>query len=217
MINDGNAFKIVHNSWGSYYAHDCTVENALELMQVHLHNVGEHISMPANAIRDKTHYIVNTAVVIGALNEFFTAKVGDDLPKVTRLLHGKPNAEKPTPMVTFKAEHLTDVMTWTQSNGVALMNLKDLTSRAQYELGSMNPKSLFLLNGVYKRAGSLEVMFLESQCLELAEELVVLQRNTWKETAKESNVVQRYLTFITEHLTHRDEKYHLADYENAKF
>ena len=215
MINDVNQYKIVHNGYGSYSVHDCTVDNALKLLESYLENLGEHITSVADAIRDKTHYMVSTSVVVAALNEIFAAKVGDELPKVTRMIHGRPDPATPVKTIVFKAHHLTKVMAWAQLNDVAWTNLKDLTSRASYQLDTMNPKALFLFDGIYKRAGKLDPMFVDAENLDAAEDLATLQRNKWKDTAKESNVVQRYLTFITTHLTHRDEKFDLGSYKPA--
>lgn len=215
MIDDGNKYKIVHGGYGAFSVQDCTVENARALLDERLENLGDHITVAANAIRDKTHYIVNSAMAVNALNELFAAKVGDELPKVTRMINGKPDPANPVKTIVFKATHLTKIMTWATANGVAWTNLKELTSRASYDLENMNPKSLFLFDGIYKRAGKLEPMFLDADIIEQADELAVLQRNTWKETAKVSAVVQRYLTFISEHLMHRDEKVDLGTYDGA--
>lgn len=215
MINDGNKFKIVHGGYGSYSVQDCTVENARTEMESYLSNLGDHIKVVADAIREKTHYLVSTSVAVAALNEIFAAKVGDELPKVTRMIHGKPDVANPVKTIVFKANHLTKVMAWAQLNGVAWTNLKELMSKASYDLENMNPKALFIFDGIYKRAEKLDPMFVDAENLDAAEELAILQRNTWKDTAKESHVVQRYLTFINNHLTHRDEKFDLGSYDDG--
>lgn len=106
-------------------------------------------------------------------------------------------------------------MAWAQLNGIALTDLKTMISRASYGLSDMHPEQLGLLEGVYRRAGERKPMFFDADTIELAEEVVVLQNNKWKDTAKVSNVVQRYLTFITEQLTHRDEKFELGSYRGT--
>lgn len=215
MILDGGKYKIVHNGYGSFSVSDCTVENALALLNAHLDNLGDHITVVVDAIRDKTRYMVNSSVAVAALTELLSAKVGDELPKVTRIIYGKVDPEKPVETIIFEADHLVKVMAWAQENGVAWTNLKDLTSRASYDLGKMKPESLFLFDGIYKRAGKLDPMFVDSETLEMADELASLQRNKWKDTARESSVVQKYLTFITENLMHRDEKYDLGSYDGG--
>ena len=67
--------------------------------------------------------------------------------------------------------------------------------------------------GVYKRAGEREVVFIDKDVMETADELAELQRGKWKDTAKLSNVVQRYLTFIQDNLTHRDSKFDIGRYD----
>ena len=106
-------------------------------------------------------------------------------------------------------------MAWAKVNGVPRKNLQELTSRASYKLEDMSPMSFFLFDGIYKRAEEKVVLCLEDETIEAVEELMILKRNKWKDTAKESSVVQRYLTFISNNLLGRDEKVDLGAYKES--
>lgn len=212
MINDGSNFKIVSSGYGAFSVQDCTVDNAQALLECNLSNLDAHIVEAADAIRDKTGYVVNTSSVVGALQELLSADIGQDLPKVTRMIHGKPAEGQTIKTIVFEDQHLIKLMVWAKANGVARNNLKELTSRAGYKLEEMNPMSFFLFDGIYKRAGEKKLIFLEDETIEAIEELAILKKNKWKATAKESGVVQRYLTFISNNLLGRDEKLDLGTY-----
>ncbi len=213
MINDSEQFKIICHGYDAFSISDCTLANAIKLLDENLANVGSHISDAAAALQDKTKYVVSTDLVVRALRELMAAKVGQAIPVTARLLHGKPTAESPVPAMVFGNEHLTQLLAWGQSNDVGWADLKTLVEKASYDLESMHPAGLFVLDGVYKRAGEREVVFIDKDVMETADELAVLQRGKWKETAKLSNVVQRYLTFIQDHLTHRDAKFDIGRYD----
>lgn len=212
MINDGDKFKIIHNGYGSFSVSDCTLDNAVALLNRYVSNLGSHVKEAVDIIQGKKHYVVSNQLVIRALEEIFEAKPGDELPKTTRLIHGKPVEGMEVATLTLDATYLTQLMTWAQLNGVAWTELKTLVSRASYGLNDMHPDQLFLLKGIYSRAGERIPAFFDADTIELADEVAVLQKNQWKDTAKVSSVVQRYLTFITEQLTHRDEKFELGNY-----
>ena len=57
------------------------------------------------------------------------------------------------------------------------------------------------------------MLFLEDRTRDIVDELVVLQRDQWVETARESAVVQRYLRFISDNLLSRGEKVELGSYK----
>lgn len=215
MINDGSNFKIVSSGYGAFSVEDCTVDNAQALLESNLSNLDAHIVEAATAIRDKTGYVVNTDLVGGALQELLSADIGQELPKVTRMIHGKPVEGKTIKTIVFEDQHLIKLMLWAKANGVARNNLKELTSRASYKLEEMNPMSFFLFDGIYKRAGEKKLIFLDDDTIEAVEELAILKKNKWKATARESGVVQRYLTFIRNKLLGRDEKVDLGVYTGS--
>ena len=214
MINDGSNFKIVSSGYGAFSVQDCTVGNAQALLESNLINLDARIVEAADAIRDKTGYVVNTDLVVGALQELLSADIGQDLPKVTRMIHGKPVEGKTIKTIVFEDQHLIKLMLWARTNGVARNNLKELTSRASYKLEDMNPMSFFLFDGIYKRAGDKKLIFLDDETIEAVEELAILKKNMWKVTAKESGVVQRYLTFISNNFLGRNEKFDLGTYNS---
>lgn len=220
MINDGSNFKIVSSGYGAFSVQDCTVGNAQALLESNLINLDARIVEAADAIRDKTGYVVNTDLVVGALQELLSADIGQELPKVTRMIHGKPVEGKTIKTIVFEDklvfedQHLIKLMLWAKTNGVARNNLKELTSRASYKLEDMNPMSFFLFDGIYKRAGDKKLIFLDDETIEAVEELAILKKNMWKVTAKESGVVQRYLTFISNNLLGRNEKFDLGTYNS---
>lgn len=213
MIDDSKQFKIISHGYGAFSVSDCTLENAIKLLDENLANIGSHISDAAAAMQDKTKYVVGTEAVVRCLRELLATKVGQEIPLTARLLHGKPTAESPVPTLVFSNEHLMQLLTWGQSNDIEWANLHRLVEKASYDLESINPTGLFVLDGIYKRAGEREVVFIDKDILDTADELAVLQRGKWKDTAKLSNVVQRYLTFIQDNLTHRDAKFDIGRYE----
>lgn len=213
MIDDSKQFKIISHGYGAFSVSDCTLENAIKLLNENLSNVGSHISDAAAALQDKTKYVVSTDLVVRSLREIMAAKVGQEIPLSARLLHGKPTTESPVPPMVFSNEHLTALLTWAQLNDIGWSDLNRLVEKASYDLESLHPNELFLLNGVYKRAGEREVVFIDKDVMETADELAELQRGKWKDTAKLSNVVQSYLTFIQDNLTHRDSKFDIGRYD----
>ena len=213
MIDDSKQFKIISHGYGAFSVSDCTLENAIKLLNENLANVGSHISDAAASLQDKTKYVVCTDGVVRSLRELMAAKVGQEIPLTARLLHGKPTPESPVPAVVFSNEHLTALLAWAQLNDIGWSDLNRLVEKASYDLESLHPKELFVLAGVYKRAGEREVVFIDKDVMETADDLAALQRGKWKDTAKLSNVVQRYLTFIQDHLTHRDAKFDIGRYD----
>lgn len=215
MINDGSSFKIVHSGYGAVDVQDCTVDNAMAFLKNYLTNLNPDIMAATSSIRENTNYIVNTSLIVDALKEILSATLGQGLPKVARLLYGAPAKGTTAETIVFEAEYVTKVISWAQANGIAWAKLNDLSSRVGYELEKMNPTALFLLDGIYKRAGARKPMFLEASVIDISSELAVLEKNTWKPTAKESSVVQRYLTFINENLMDRNERVDLGAYTGS--
>lgn len=77
MINDGDKFKIIHNGYGSFSVSDCTLENAVQLLNTYLGNLGDHVQEAVKVIQQKKeHYVVSNQIVVQPLKKFWGLNLG---------------------------------------------------------------------------------------------------------------------------------------------
>lgn len=212
MIDDCASYKIIHHSYGSCYVHDCTIENALTILGAHLDYLGQDIKDVVSAIGDREKYVVDTENSARAIEEMLNAKLGDVLPLSTLLVHGTPVAGIANEQIVFDDRKWSELMKWAAQNDVHWQNIGVLPSDVRYRLSEMSPENFFLFERLIQKADTRKIVFVNSSTLETADELLTLQKNRWKDSAKVSSVVQRYLNFTTDYLTGRNEKYELAFY-----
>lgn len=205
MIHDTQHHMIVHAGFGSYEVLPCTVENAYRIfssklidMPASLRDLAEKIKL-AREEKNKTFKLIEDAQE--ALLSLYDAQCGDQLPKMHRYIHGK----KPQFGESFFEARQKDqdaLAIWLQRNRI---NLKAFDAE-----GALKMEDLPFMAPMYSRLAGKEVIFVREDNYDEAEELFIIQKNSWLEEASELRVVIRILEFANSY-SHRDEKFHVAD------
>ena len=196
---------IVSTGYGSTSAYACTLDNAKAILAMHLDNLSSDVSALV-AIKQatvKTHQVVSSALVAGALSEIAQLEVGAPSPGLRRLLHGAGPSiksgladERPQAVVTQALKD--ELVLWAYKSE---LDPRALKSTGAYTFNEVKPHaSLSCMSGVLDRAKGLEILYAESDDIDAAEDLVVLNADRWKPDAKPERVVARFLSFVTAYL-----------------
>lgn len=217
MIADDNQNVIVHTSHGTAQVMLCTLANARALLNSFLSNLDPAIEQVASykTLADKPVHLVNTRLVTSALEELVTSDIGAPAKFVRNLMHGLPprtvggvTPEDTRPLETVTAELRDEVVLWAFKHK---LDATKLGRNLDYDLHRYAPhETLRIMSGVLARAKGKPLQYVEPSVLDAADELHQLQHGTWKDTAQESRVVQRYLDFIREHLVGRNDTFEVT-------
>ena len=194
MIDNSASYLIRHGDSG----YVCSIANARAILASYsTDNRLPRDMLEASALLLSTQehktVLVNASNLSRLANEALTTPVGKPLPMLTKWLRLENTLSQ-----TLESQNA--MLQWGTDNGYTLANLAtEGVSDIQY--GSDCQRST--LPFVVARYGEgATLAFYEGSILDMALEYNVLIKNQWKETAKVSAVVQRYLTFINEHLVH---------------
>lgn len=215
MKKDNNAHVIVCRAHGSLTAYPCTLAGAIRLLASHRDDLYEEAKTLAALLAEKGDTRLYSAdLVLKVLSQLYLAKPADALPSLRVLQYGGiPRTgpdERPTPVATVEMQE--ELALWFFRHKV---DLNDASAFVE-NIEKLNP--LGTLSFLAPAAARLQtpgkvLRLVSGDDLEVARELVALERNAWKESSLESAVVARYLTFINDHLTHRDVQYDVAPLE----
>lgn len=212
MTLDGSQFVIVHQGYGSYSAHPCTLANAQKLLESRISTLLEATSQVASNLAQTPCPVryLGTRLLVRALEDIATQPEGFASTYLSRLLHGYPRNAEEAPEELVTRELKQELALWLMERG---QGPQDIQGFSAYNLKE-NWAPASLRAALQERAGSKPVVLADSETLGAAEELLVLRKNAWKPTAKESSVVSRFLDFINRNLVDTsDERYHLATFE----
>lgn len=193
MIDDSATFLIRHCDKG--FA--CTVENALAILESYSsdNRLPDSVRKIAERLNDSSNeqVVVNCTSLAKIVSEALTVPVGNELPLLTRWLR----LEQPA-IQSLDAQNA--MLRWGAENGYTLLTLsKNGSSDIEYD-GRCNRATLPCVLSKYGSDANL--VFYDGDTINVALEYNVLLKNKWKDGAKVSRVVQRYLTFINENLVH---------------
>ena len=194
MIDNSASFLIRHGDSG----YVCSVDNARAILASYstdnrLPNDMLEASTLLLSTQENKTVVVNASNLSRVANEVLTTPVGKPLPQLTKWLH-----QDETVVQTLELQNA--MLQWGSDNGYTLANLvKDGLHDIQYG-GDCRRDTLPFV--VARYGAGADLAFYEGSILEMASEYNALIKNRWKETAKVVSVVQRYLTFINEHLVH---------------
>lgn len=219
MIQDNGKHFIVCSGYGNFDVYPCTVENAKVLLRQN--EPERRLDAAVVALSKRTSdevYLSTPELLTRALQDVMECGVGEPSDALTRLVRGRKKVtagEEPAPaepelQVT---QALKDEVTlWCVHRHLNPLALSSL--QAQALNNDPNLRSLSVLSGLFERAGARKLQFVERADLDQADEYRQLTQGAWKPEAKESRVVQRYLSFINDYLCDRETRYHLAELKN---
>lgn len=210
MIDDCNDQKIVLNGFGEISLYDATLENAQAILNSVMSDVSSNVLEAVALQEDKTKYVCPTENVTRVFKELLTSENGQELPAYSRFLHGKDSDK---PVVVMDTDLRNKLIAWYMTTGKPLDQIGQMKeSEFMRNIAQLDTSTLFIFDGLRERAKDRTICFLESYLIEQAEELVVLRRNQWKDTAKLSRVIYRFLEFSNQY-THRDVRYSMSTCE----
>ncbi len=217
MIADNNQHAIVCVSYGNYHVFACTIANAKAILESHQSTLDPEALTLADELAELKKMpvdVVNTRLLASVLTELTTVEPGQPAPQLQRLLYGyAPSAKSglpdTRPEVLVTPQLRDEVVLWAFRASVPATDFSSL----QYKFQKLAPhESLSFLASAVKRADGRALRYIRADTLDTATELNVLRYGTWREDAKEHNVVQRYLTFVHDNLVDKsDTKYELAE------
>lgn len=215
MKKDNNAHVIVCRAHGSLTAYPCTLDGAIRLLASHRDNLYEEAKALAAVLAEKSDTRPYSAdLVLKALAQLYSAKPADALPVLRVLQYGGAPRTGPDerPPVLATVEIQEELALWLFRHKVNLNHASDFAENIE-KLNPLGTLSFLAPAAARLQAQGKVLRFVRGDDLEVARELVVLERNRWMESTLESAVVTRCLTFINDHLTHRDVKYEVVPLE----
>lgn len=216
MIKDDGKNFIICSGYGSFEVYPCTLENAKTLLRQNEPERRLDAAVVALSKRTDTDVHRSTPELLTrALQDVMECEVGEPSEALTRLVRGRQKVaagEEPAPAEPelLVTQALKDEVTlWCVRRHINPLAPGDLRARALNDDPDL--RSLSVLSGLFERAGERKLQFVEREELDQADEYWQLTEGRWKAEAKESRVVQRYLSFINDYLCGRDTRYHLAE------
>ncbi len=212
MIEDNGQHIIISSSYGNYSGHPCTVENARALLTQHEAALAQEVRDLA-LLPENTYHILNAELLVRALRDVMALDEGAPSISLRAMLHGRGprrGEEDLRPPAAVSSELKTEVTLWCVQNKVNPLNISGLDAKKLNEVWT--PSSGLIQSALKARIEGLTPLFVDEWVLDTYAEYHQLTKGKWKETAKEHAVVDRYLQFITENLTHRDVKYFVAGF-----
>lgn len=204
---------IVERSYGITHLYPGTFASAMAVFDARRENIYKEIEEVRQARKSKDTYLVPTQKVLRALGEVTTLPVGTDTTHVRALLHGNSprnrEASDTRPQAPLTVEMRAEVALWAMDFNLALNELEsNVGADTLRESDVLN--RLSICSGLRERAGEKAILLVDAQILDQAEELELIVEQRWKPEAAEDRVIRRILSFVQEHLTHRDEKFELV-------
>lgn len=209
-------YVIVSRSFGSYEVLPCTLETARRLLSQHEEALPSEIR-EYNKLAPEGAHVVTAELVSRAIHEACTYKEGAQTTRLRALLFGprpRGEGEDTRPQTEVSQELQSQCILWKMQN--QLNPLEESALSAQQLTSKWWTADGLLQQGLRARVAPKEVVFVDDWVLDMAVEYRQLKSGGWKDTAKEYNVVSRYLEFITKHLTHRDVAYEVAPFRTPK-
>lgn len=196
---------IIVTGYGSSSAYACTVDNAKSILAMHLPNLSEDVSalVALKQAPEKTHHVVTASLVTGALADIAQLEAGTPSSLLRRLLHGsgptaKPGIADARPQAVVTEALKDELVLWAYKNKLDPRNLKCTGADC---LNDLKPHAaLSCMSGLLDRAKGLEILYAESEDIEAANELLVLQADRWKPDAKVERIVAKFLSFVSSYL-----------------
>lgn len=193
MIPDNTGYVIVHNDRHGSAAYACTVENALKLVNEAAAEYGSIEGVYEDYVKQKEGQALRPiSWLTEALKEVLNLSEGSPMRRMRIMFYGaRPrDGEDLRPEALFDKEWQRALVLWCFEHKV------DLATCSTNELLSHNPMATlpFLAPAVARFPRGLKLV--DDLYYDAAEELHVLRKNSWKETASTLNVVGRYLRFL---------------------
>lgn len=221
MIDDGAGHVIVFRHADHFKVFDCTLENAKRMLTLCLDNLDEDAEaasqMLALPVEQRPVWVEET-LIGGAFEEVLHRGQGGTGTRDLRvLLYGKAPSEGRPELVESDEEVQTrlvvsqsmvdELVLWAYKNKIEVPRIPDLSAR---RLNALMPhESLSFLAPLRERVAR-PLRYISRENLRVAKDLRQLQHGQWKEEAKLTRVVQRYLSFIEQELSNRDESVSLV-------
>ena len=200
---------IVYESYGDTHLYAGTKENALSIYNM-LKEQNE-ISEEAIEISENTDkYIIPDYRFQRAIVEILDNEVGFKTRWLRSLLTGvaKKNEEDTRPEIEVSKEMKQELALWLMENKVSIEQIK---SWSYYELNKRHPEDTFEFLAAFKARipNNKEIRWVDDSDLELSDKIKIIDKNVWKDTATEDQIVNYIVSFCGEVMQHsRDTKIH---------
>lgn len=203
MQPDNGQHVIVCRSYGNFHTYACTVDNARAILAAHLDTLPREVNDVASLLADEALSVkpVEARLVVEAFAEVLGKPVGDESPKLRRLLYGplpRAGVADERPLANVSEADQQALVLWLFKHG---LSAAPLDAKLADKLNELHPeKDLTLLEPFARRMGKPVHYVRYPEYLEAARALGTLLANRWKEDAAEDRVVERYLSFVREWL-----------------
>lgn len=210
MILDHDTHRIVELAHGGVAVFPATLETALAILaDYEKDRVSREVVGLAGLLNaSEVHRTYARETILEAIVEVLDSTPGDALKGVRRLNFGHAPATDPDsrPEVVLTETMREETALWLFRNKLPTQ-ADELEARA---LAALAPETaLSYLAPFVTRVGG-PVRYEAREDLEDANELRILRNCRWKDDARESNVVRRYLRFVNR-WTHRDVRFELCE------
>jgi hypothetical protein len=203
MKPDNGQHVIVCRSYGDFRTYACTLENARAILAAHLDALPREVNAVASLLADESRAVkpVEARLIVEAFAEVLDKAVGEESPKLRRLLHGpsaRAGAVDERPPVSVTEADQQALVLWLFKHG---LSAAPLDAKLADKLDELHPENdLALLEPFARRMGRPICYVRYPEYLEAARALGTLHANRWKEDAAEARVVERYLEFVRQWL-----------------
>lgn len=211
MIADNGKHVIVRNGFGSFSVYPCTLENARRILSARSDSLPREIMDLVNK-DPKQVYLVSSERMRKALMELVSLAPDEPGKLLRAFIYGRAPMDTPDERPQFLAtQALKDEFTlWCVKNGANPLKPEDLSDDL---LSALLGTDSLLVSGLKQRAAGRTIHIADDWCIETRNEWLTLTTGTWKDSAQEHRVVDRYMKFITDQLCHRDEKYEVCEFK----